>query len=205
MKATFSAVVLAMFSVGAVLGQGSAGAIAGRVTDVDGEVVPNGSIQARNTATAAVVTAPISAGNYALNGLPPGTYDLSIAMNRFVPYTRTAVTVEAGHTSRVDITMRGLQPLGDDITAVSNDMRAKPVPTGATPRMPDGKPDLSGIWLNVVDGNPATPLPLQPWADKIRSERGANNSKDMPRRSASRAARGPDRRTFPTSWQMPTR
>jgi Carboxypeptidase regulatory-like domain len=181
LKVRLSAICLLALSAAAALAQGGAGAIAGRITNVDGEPVRSGSIQAKNTATGAVYTSAISAGNYTLNPLPPGTYDLSMNNgNAFLPFEQKGVAVQDGGTVRVDITQRGYEAVGDNITEVSNDMRANPVPTGPTPRMPDGKPDFSGLWLNVLDGNPAPPLPLQPWADAIRHERVANNSKDMP-------------------------
>jgi hypothetical protein len=53
-------------------------------------------------------------------------------------------------------------------------------PKGPVPRMPDGKPDLSGIW------NGQRPLPNQeppvmlPWADKLTKERTENYSADDP-------------------------
>ncbi len=150
----------------AAFAQEGTGTIAGRVTDFDGGAVPSASIEAKNTATAAVFKSAVSSqGDYTLAQLPSGTYDLSVtASNRFVPYVQKNVTVQAGRTERLDITLKystNMGTLGDDIGAVSNGMRAKVIPTGPTPRMPDGKPDLSGLWLNVMDGNPAQPLPLQ--------------------------------------------
>jgi hypothetical protein len=74
-----------------------------------------------------------------------------------------------------------------------------------TPRTPDGKPDLTGVWLNewfyggqvrrppaALPGEPPPStfgniganfpngLPLQPWAAKLRDERKAAGSKDNP-------------------------
>jgi hypothetical protein len=58
-------------------------------------------------------------------------------------------------------------------------------PSGPTPRLPDGKPDLSGVWGTdrplVVDIGGALPkgetLPMQPWAEKLMKSR---LSKDDP-------------------------
>jgi hypothetical protein len=156
------------------------------VTDPDGGAVTSVTVEAKHTVTAAVYKSAVSSqGEYTLASLPPGTYDLSIAAAvRYIPYVQKAVIVQAGRTLRVDISLKwlGLGPaLGDDIRAVVEAMRAKTIPTGATPRMRDGKPDLSGVWLNVShDDTVPPPLPLQPWAEAIRKERVANNSKDMP-------------------------
>ncbi len=162
-------------SVGSALAQ-TTGTIVGRVLDTDGDPVPSGTIQARNSVTAAMYPSAIAAGNYSLTGLPPGTYDVSIAAMSFVRFEKKGVMVTAGGATRVDIILQPVS-LGDDITELSNEMRADPVPTGPAPRMPDGKPDLSGLWLNVTDGNPAPPLQLQPWAETIRIERVKNPSK----------------------------
>jgi hypothetical protein len=69
------------------------------------------------------------------------------------------------------------------------------------PRMPDGKPDLSGVWENVpaprigeqnvpplsrtsqfwnIGVGLAGDLPLRPWAAELRARRVADNSKDNP-------------------------
>jgi len=61
-----------------------------------------------------------------------------------------------------------------------NKAKAPAAPTGPTPRMADGKPDLQGVWnpgltfMNV--GQPS----LQPWAEALYKERRANLSKDDP-------------------------
>ena len=37
-------------------------------------------------------------------------------------------------------------------------------------RLPDGKPDLSGVWINIGDAVTRPPIPLQPWAQKIADQ-----------------------------------
>ena len=69
------------FSLGAFAQ--SNGAITGKVSDTFGEAVAGASIQARNAATGAVYKATSQAtGEYRLEGLPGGAYDLSVTMIR---------------------------------------------------------------------------------------------------------------------------
>src|ERR1700722_6155837 len=59
-------------------------------------------------------------------------------------------------------------------------LRKDKIPEGPTPKMPDGKPDMSGVWTPTnfisMGGQPA----LQPWADALYKERRGNLSKDDP-------------------------
>jgi len=55
-----------------------------------------------------------------------------------------------------------------------------PIPTGAAPRMPDGKPSFAGVWNSPDFGSLGGPLPLQPWAQKLADERKKNGEIDDP-------------------------
>ena len=53
--------------------------------------------------------------------------------------------------------------------------------------MPDGKPDLSGLWQpaailigDLAANLPPDPVPFQPWAEKLYKERRANDGRDDP-------------------------
>ena len=55
------------------------------------------------------------------------------------------------------------------------------------PRLPDGKPDLSGLWQpaailigDLAANLPAGSVPYQPWAEKLYKERRANDGRDDP-------------------------
>ena len=53
-------------------------------------------------------------------------------------------------------------------------------PAGPTPRMPDGKVDLQGLWTPGNSFANMGQVSLQPWADALYKERRANLSKDDP-------------------------
>jgi len=55
-----------------------------------------------------------------------------------------------------------------------------PTPTGPAPKMPDGKPDLSGVWTPGLSFTQLGQVPLQPWAEEVYKQRRANLSKDDP-------------------------
>lgn len=52
-------------------------------------------------------------------------------------------------------------------------------PTGPAPRMPDGKPDLSGVWYSPRTIDAGKPEML-PWAEKLTRERTESHAKDDP-------------------------
>src|SRR5262245_20686852 len=68
---------------------------------------------------------------------------------------------------------RGAQPQG---TSLGNEK----APVGPTPRTPDGKVDLSGVWDPGSSFANLGQVPLQAWADALYKARRANLSKDDP-------------------------
>ncbi len=95
--------VLSMFAL-CVFAQSDRGTITGTVADPAGAVVANAAIQARNVETGAVYDiASTATGNYALTGLPSGTYELTVTVAGFKKYVRQGLTVQAAQTFRVDI------------------------------------------------------------------------------------------------------
>ena len=59
--------------------------------------------------------------------------------------------------------------------------RAKRFPTGPAPKMPDGKPDLQGVWNPANFSNSGGPFDLQPWAAALLKERRDNLRKRIPK------------------------
>jgi hypothetical protein len=60
------------------------------------------------------------------------------------------------------------------------DFQSAPTPTGPAPKMPDGKPDLSGVWTPGLSFTQMGQVPLQPWAQEVYKQRRDTLSKDDP-------------------------
>jgi hypothetical protein len=176
--------------------------IAGSITDPDGGVVKDVIVHARNSATGAEVRGTSSArGEYKIV-VPPGKYDIAAPMPccQWGSFAQSNVAVSAGESKRLNIHLpwgANLGALGDDPILLSNDLRDRgKVRAGPAPRTREGKPDLSGMWINVY--NPDTPdPPLQPWAAELFRQRRENNSKDYPGAYCLPANAAPITRAFP--------
>ncbi len=161
------------------------GSVSGKISDDDGAAVAKANIQVKNTATGATFSAESGAdGNYMLGSMPPGVYDLSANGPGLSAYNQQNVQVSAGQTLSVDIRLHfdPQNTLGDNPGALfDNPLSRKPPLTGPAPRMPDGKPDLSGVWLPAIptDAGFAKPEPL-PWAAAVLKQREEDHGKDIP-------------------------
>jgi hypothetical protein len=158
------------------------GTITGTIVDVDGLPVAAAPVQVTNKSTNQIVKATSSPkGTYSLAQLPPGTYDLSVTPLGFNAFTQQNVIVDGGQTVRLDVSLVDYQfgTLGDGREFRIDQLSPHPTPSGPTPRMPNGKPDLSGVWYAQRPVDPGKPEPL-PWAQALLKERAENNAKDAP-------------------------
>jgi len=176
---------IAFFLLAAAAFAQNGGGVAGKVSDDDGATVAKAKIQAKNAATGATFSAESgAAGNYTLGSIPAGAYELSASGPGFLAYKQQNVLVGEGQTLSVDIRLHfdPQNTLGDNPGALfDNLLSRKPPLTGPAPRMPDGKPDLSGVWLPAIitDAGFAKPEPL-PWAAAVMKQREEDHGKDIP-------------------------
>jgi carboxypeptidase family protein len=169
----------------AALAQGTTptGSITGTLYDSIGDPIDNNLVQAKNTESGAVFKANTSGtGKYTLADLPPGSYDVSAAAPGLTAVTKKGVAVQASQVASLDIRLGDttqLNTLGEDRTHILADNKRVHPPSGPTPRTPDGKPDLSGVWWRARTVDPGQPEWL-PAAVAITNQRREANGKDSP-------------------------
>lgn len=82
------------------------GAVTGVIRDAGGGALPSAAVTLRALATGATREAATGpSGDYAVQGLAPGDYELRVTANGFRPLIRPAVRITTGETMRVDATL----------------------------------------------------------------------------------------------------
>jgi hypothetical protein len=167
--------------------QATTGTMTGTVGDTKHAPVPGASVQLKDPETASVYkTTTGLTGAYTLSQVPAGKYELTVSSFGFKPYERKDIVIQPGETLKLEIPIGdfiSLDTLGEDRAGLGRMVLSRPQPpAGPTPRMPDGKPDLSGIWQGPLPGGgPGQQEPeLLPAAQAILKERIDNNFKDSP-------------------------
>ena len=173
------------------------GTIAGTITDPDGRAVPRIFVQAVNVTTKAAYRATSSTkGEYSIAQLAAGTYQVTVQVSAagYRPFVRDGLRITTGQTVKLDIHLEegvALNTLGDgrDFFAARAESGRVVPPAGATPRMQDGKPDLSGYWSaggfgpGAVVTGAASDLgapEFQDWAEELSRKRLADDLRDFP-------------------------
>jgi hypothetical protein len=155
------------------------GSISGRVIDLNGNPVAGAKVEA-----GAVSTTTSADGRYTLAPLPSGKYDITSTMTGFQPFKRDSIQVDSSVANSgvtVDIRMvdSQLNTLGDGREFFVFEAAQRQKVTGPTPRLPNGKPDLTGLWYGqtTVDSGK---LLLTPRAAAIKKERDLSEGKEGP-------------------------
>jgi Carboxypeptidase regulatory-like domain len=173
------ACLLSLLGAGTVMAQGAAGSLAGQINDPDGKPVERleTAVTLTNPATGAKVAGRMDkSGKYLIDKVPAGTYDLEVIIpsRLFERYQRANVVVNAGQQTRLDFRVEwgmNLGTIGDDPLLQAADLRSKTKDIdGPVPRTADGKPDLSGVWINMGDAITPPPMPMKPWAQELHDK-----------------------------------
>jgi hypothetical protein len=165
----------------AAFAQSDRGAISGTVFDSNGLIVAGTQVQAKGTNGDGHKAPSSPQGKYTIADLPPGTYQITVAVGGLKPYAKSNVMVQAGKTVALDIRMEDttqLSTLGEDRFAVAADSLKHKPPSGPAPRV-EGKPDLSGVWWSPATVDPGKPE-FTAWAEQVAKERSENLRKENP-------------------------
>src|SRR5262249_13329267 len=110
------AIVLGLLSAGRGYGQSTTATILGTVTDKSGAVVAGVSVTARNTQTnLARTVAANEQGEYRIEFLPVGTYDLEVSGKGFKKAVLKGIALQVSVDVRADVQME-LGDINDAIT-----------------------------------------------------------------------------------------
>lgn len=162
------------------------GAITGRIADEFDVPVAGASVQAKDAANKEYRTVSGVAGEYIIDKLTPGIFEVSVTAQTMKNFVKKGFEV-TGAPTRLDVKLFSASSgtLGEDdrfISALYRGLGTAP-PAGPAPIAADGKPDLSGFWmLPFGPGRPPTQQagePL-PWAEAIQRERVASSMRDIP-------------------------
>ena len=153
------------------------GSIQGTLASARGPL-PNVDVRIRNVTTGQIVVVATGSRGEFTASVTPGTYDVFATPTGYTPLARRQIDVKAGASVRVDAVL-GDNPNagtpGEIFFLYSTEKRK--APAGPSPRLQDGKPDLSGVWLPSADLEPEVP-PLQPWAAKVFKEHASRPGDD---------------------------
>ena len=118
MKKLVFAAIFTVLACTASLAQDSTGKVTGTVKDPDGAVVSGASVSILLTTSATVrATVTDASGNFTLENIAPGDYQLNIDQTNFIRH-RSAVRVIQGNTTAVAVVLE-LVPLAEQVTVTA--------------------------------------------------------------------------------------
>lgn len=186
LKVTPVALLVFLFCATASAQSGS-GRLQGQITGPFDELVVDAPIQVIHIESGeAQRSRTNSAGIYEFTGLPPGNYRARVRIRccEYAPFNSDRFSVSADSDSEFDIRLaQGFQlnTIGDDQGIATNDILSRrEIPDLPIPRKPDGKPDLTGMWMYGGDPFAADPQ-FHESAAKLVAERQANHFIESPR------------------------
>jgi hypothetical protein len=166
--------------------QGDFGVMSGTVFGPGGETVPDMPIQATHAVTGEYErTRSAADGQFRLSNLAAGSYTITISAPCCVyqSYKSDEIIVAVGDTKTFEIRLvegASFNTVGDDPGVIAAAVRARQeIPDLPIPRMTNGKPDFSGLWLIGEEAFPQAPN-AYPWAQELFAERIANDLLEHP-------------------------
>ena len=158
-------VVVGVIVLGALAAaQAGNGRIEGKLASARGPL-PDVEVRIQNDASGDVTVVRTSRDGVFSATVVPGTYGMYASPTGYATFIRRQVAVGAGATVHVDDVLAdnpNAGTPGEIFFLYSRENRTAPV--GPAPRLADGTPDLSGMWLPGADLFPEAPA-LQPWAE----------------------------------------
>ena len=81
----------------------STGSLRGKITDPTGAVIPGAVVTARSSTGQTGSATSGGDGSYAINGLAPGQYSVSVLAQGFAQFSKAPITIAAGRPQTLDI------------------------------------------------------------------------------------------------------
>ena len=99
-------IVVIVFLAVAAWAQEPTGTVSGKVTDQTGALIPGATVTAIGAEGKQVSATSDQGGTFSLHSLPAGSYTVSATANGFAQYTQQGVTLTAGHTLTLNMTLQ---------------------------------------------------------------------------------------------------
>jgi len=122
---------LVLFFAAALHGQATGATLNGVVLDEQGKGIYPATVAVKNGSGSAKTTKTDTSGHYSIEGLPAGTYSLTVTANGFATASKTGVTLAAGETQQIALTL-SISSVAEQITvnAGIDSIAAQAAPSG---------------------------------------------------------------------------